>query len=95
MSEETRAMLGEIDDLRRDIGELQSENKALKKAIEDFGNNPAGFDWGVLNRLNELEDVNQRHKEALEKIFEMCDCVTSDIEKRVRNVAKQALKGEK
>lgn len=42
----------------------------------------------------DIKAENKRLREALESIFEMCDCVTSDIEKRVRNVAEQALKGQ-
>lgn len=34
---------------------LLAENKRLKKAIKDFGNNPAGFDWAVLDRIEKLE----------------------------------------
>lgn len=39
---------------------LTKENKRLKKAIEDFGNNPAGFDWGVLEQLGNLEEEIDR-----------------------------------
>lgn len=41
------------------IKELEAENKRLKKAILDFGNNPAGFDWAVLERIEQFETVLQ------------------------------------
>jgi len=44
---------------------LFAENEQLKKAILDFGKNPAGFDWGVLNKIDELEAENERLKNAL------------------------------
>lgn len=34
---------------------LGKENARLKKAIEDFGKNPAGFDFAVLERIENLE----------------------------------------
>lgn len=37
------------------IKKLLAENKRLKKAILNFGNNPAGFDWSVLEKIEELE----------------------------------------
>ena len=39
------------------IVNLETENKRLKQAILDFGNNPAGFDWGVLERISTLEEA--------------------------------------
>lgn len=44
---------------------LKVENKKLKKVIEDFGSNPAGFDWVVLGRIDELEIENEELKELL------------------------------
>jgi len=35
--------------------ESKAEVGRLRKAIESFGNNPAGFDWAVLSRIEELE----------------------------------------
>jgi hypothetical protein len=35
--------------------QLQAENKRLKKTIEDYGNNLAGFDWAILERIDNLE----------------------------------------
>lgn len=46
------------DDLPERYNELEAENKRLKKAIEDFGNNPAGFDWAVLEKIEQLEAEN-------------------------------------
>jgi len=37
--------------------QLENENERLKKAIKDFGNNPAGFDWGILGRIDDLENL--------------------------------------
>lgn len=42
---------------REEIKKLKDENKRLKKAIEDYGNNPAGFDWAVLERMEQLEEA--------------------------------------
>ena len=47
----------DIDACLKDIKALEAENRKLKKAIEDFGKNPAGFDWGVLDRIDQLEEV--------------------------------------
>lgn len=52
-----------------DIGLTIAEGKAvldeikrLKKAIEDFGKNPAGFDWAILMKLDDLEAENYKLK---------------------------------
>lgn len=34
---------------------LAEENERLKKAILDYGNNPAGFDWNILEKIEQLE----------------------------------------
>ena len=48
--------------------QLQAENVRLKKAILDFGNNPAGLDWGVLECLeqqeNKIDELKVLLKEA-------------------------------
>lgn len=46
------------------VSELEAENARLRKAIESYGNNPAGFDWAVLGRIDELERENERLREA-------------------------------
>lgn len=43
--------------LNKHILELEAENKRLKNAIREFGNNPAGFDWAVLERIEDLEEA--------------------------------------
>ncbi len=42
--------------------------KQLQKAINDFGNNPMGFDWAVLGRIDELERENERLQAIESKI---------------------------
>lgn len=46
---------GELQSLLEERDELRNENKRLKSAIEAFGSNPAGFDWAVLERLEQQE----------------------------------------
>ena len=50
-----------FEEVLRGYEQLEKENKQLKAVIESYGNNPAGFDWAVLDKLDELE-------EALEEI---------------------------
>lgn len=52
-----RIVMGEI--IKKN-GELQTENKQLKEAIENYGNNPAGFDWAVLDKIDKLEVALER-----------------------------------
>lgn len=42
---------------QRKFLELEAENKRLKKVINEFGNNPAGFDWAVLEKIENLEEA--------------------------------------
>ncbi len=46
--------------------QLQTENKRLKKAIESFGKNPAGFDWAVLEKIEQLKAENNNLKERID-----------------------------
>lgn len=46
-----------FDNLLTIVEQIQAKNEQLKKAIEDFGNNPAGFDWGVLDKIDDLENL--------------------------------------
>jgi len=48
----------DINDLCERLDRAESENGRLKKAIEDYGNNPAGFDWAVLEKIENLESIN-------------------------------------
>jgi len=40
------------------LDRAESENGRLKKAIEDYGNNPAGFDWAILEKIENQESIN-------------------------------------
>jgi hypothetical protein len=42
--------------------ELQSDNEKLKEAILKYGNNPAGFDWAVLDEIDRLKAENERFR---------------------------------
>ncbi len=53
-------------DLETKVEQLQVENKRLKKAIENYGNNPAGFDWAVLEKLDEQEIELEKLKALLQ-----------------------------
>ena len=58
LRKENERLLIESDWLKRLLDafkETDKENEQLKKAIEDFGNNPAGFDWAILERIDCLE----------------------------------------
>jgi len=41
--------------------------KQLEKAIESYGNNPAGFDWTVLDRIEQLQEENKKLQAQLAK----------------------------
>ncbi len=40
--------------------ELLADNARMRREIEAAGNNPAGFDWSVLERLDRLEMAEER-----------------------------------
>ena len=46
----------------------EAENRRLKKAIEDYGNNPAGFDWAVLEKIENQEATNKDLLDACKAI---------------------------
>lgn len=50
-----------------DRDQLRKENDRLKKAILDFGNG-ADFDWGVLRRIDELEEEHDQLATERERI---------------------------
>lgn len=45
------------------VAELERERDQARKAINDFGNNPNGFDWAFLARFDELERENTELRE--------------------------------
>jgi hypothetical protein len=49
----------------------KEEVKRLKAAILAFGNNPAGFDWAVLAKLDELKQENERLRTVLKLFADM------------------------
>lgn len=49
--------MDELIAARITIARLKHENATLKKAILKFGKNPAGFDWEVLNCMDENEEL--------------------------------------
>ncbi len=51
--------------LRNQFASEKAENRLLKKAIEDFGRNPAGFDWAVLGKIDNLETENKLLRDAV------------------------------
>ena len=89
--------IGELEvrllELKEEIASLQTKNKRLKKAILDFGNNPAGFDWGVLEKMDSLEAANAKLREALESWMEATRTFNiGDMFPDERKETKQALK---
>ena len=46
------------------VEQIEAENKRLKQAILDFGNNPAGFDWAVLDKIYGLEAKLEKYKQG-------------------------------
>lgn len=49
----------------KEFDRLQAENDRMKQLIESYGNNPAGFDWGVLAKIDELErELEKARSEA-------------------------------
>ena len=59
------------------IKKLRAENESLKDKILRFGKHPAGFDWGILTQIDELQAENKRLK-AAPKCFD----VLPDFEQR-------------
>ena len=57
-----------MDALTKERDKLQAEKELLKAAIESFGNNPAGFDWAILERLDKLEGENEQLKDDNENL---------------------------
>jgi len=55
------------------LDRAESENRRLKKAIEDYGNNPAGFDWAILEKIENQESINADLLAACEKVQEWLD----------------------
>lgn len=60
LTEKVRNDLSFAAGARQDVPYLIAEVERLRSVIESFGKNPAGFDWGVLERLDELEQENER-----------------------------------
>jgi len=54
-----------------EIESLRTENERLKKAITDFGKNPVGFDWAVLEKIDNLEAENERLEWIISKAHEL------------------------
>ena len=50
-----------------DIEEFRNQLAQARKAINNFGNDPRGFDWGVLGRIDDLEEENKRLRARIEK----------------------------
>lgn len=65
------------DEIRNRIlhhfGRLSTENERMKKLIESYGNNPAGFDWEVLGQIDDLERENQTLVRNLKEIGAVAD----------------------
>jgi len=69
--------------LNKQIRQLQAELADLNRRRND-----------LIDEYSILRAENKKLKKALKSIFSICDCLTSDIEIRVRNITKQALKGK-
>lgn len=48
--------------------QLEVKNKQLKQAIENYGNNPASFDWTVLDRIDILENLLKSQKNFMQRL---------------------------
>lgn len=44
-----------MDWLMAKVAGLEAENARMKQLIASYGSNPAGFDWGVLGQIDQLE----------------------------------------
>ena len=75
----------------RAVKQLEAGNKRLKRAIEEFGNNPAGFDWAVLEKLEKLEKALANIADS--SIDENPPYRIMGAE-QMKEVAQQALKGK-
>lgn len=66
-TEEKESVLEQCESLEyyaNQISSLVHNNKLLRKAILEFGKNPAGFDWAVLERIETMEEINKELLEA-------------------------------
>ena len=80
----------EID--KSKFAEVEAENKRLKKAIEDYGNNPAGFDWAVLEEIEQLKEALEWIRDASERPKCLCLCGRPTGTGAIKKHAEQALK---
>jgi hypothetical protein len=61
-------LLVRLDQACNKIDALEAENERLKNAIIDFGNNPTGFDWAVLGKLDKQEQEIERLTDENKKL---------------------------
>ena len=61
---------------------LKKQIEQLQKAILDFGNNPAGFDWAILEKLDAFEVENETLKNLLRQSHaEVCSMNCPSVKK--------------
>jgi len=82
----------EFKDLEDENEKLQAKVGRLEKAILDFGNNPAGFDWAVLERIERLESG---HAAIMEEINSNPALHNDPDITKLYDIAEQALKESK
>lgn len=62
------------------LDRAEAENRRLKKAIEDYGNNPAGFDWAVLEKIETQESINKDLLGLCEEFMKKADNGAADFD---------------
>ena len=55
LTDENEQLLLDNDGLYLTVTVLTAENKQLKRTIESYGKNPAGFDWAILAELDDKD----------------------------------------
>lgn len=71
----------------------QGQIEQLKNAILKFGNNPAGFDWAVLDEIDKLQAENKKLSKILEMIVVYNEnrsqyIIRNDMMKKIQQVIK-------
>lgn len=70
---------GQIDEcvvtLQATVERLKGERDQARKAINDFGHNPNGFDWAFLAKMDEMEERAESAEARLKEVDELAEAV--------------------
>ena len=74
----------EYQDIAGLLEKSETENKRLKKAIDDFGNNPAGFAWAVLERIEQQETQLAFTRDAVRTVKQEMSIILKNLAKALK-----------